>query len=745
MKIVRSWSVAIIACFVLALGLTSTSPAAAADKSGSPFKTPRVITAPKKGTGSTKPVKDAVTAGTTNTANAAAGTDDKTLTTATGAAVTTVSAVDQTGKAVTVKLADVSGLTSDWLTAAGYDATKSKVKVNLAADGKVTTFGIYDTSDSILAQYDPSSHLMQYYYTDSTLKGKLNYVTSDSKQKYTWLGAANTDPSMGKDGNVIVQKYSYDDKGNVASIQYYAFTAGVRKETGEDGQYSRYIYRTDTFVEGKKTKTEYFNDPRPTFWEPTLTGKVSTDAQGRIFLTATDGKSYLLTARKDGFDADGDGKVGADEMSATDWDSYVGKDITVRGHQIAAENESDIYLDGKKAEMFGVVDVVKTDKGEKLIDGWDAISEKVSAVMAEINVGVGTEKDINKVYDQIYAKLADALKDKGISTADITKFADASMKTKWADGGEDLSQYTDSESLLGKAWEYAEAKNWDKVKLFADEVISRYTAEAKTQQASLKAFAPEGKEADYWALNDVATAHFILGTADKSQGKNVNAKKEFDTIISDYKYAQCYDPDQDLYWEVADAAREELVDLPSTDTAQSSDKSNNQSSDNGQTKDQSSGQSQNQSSGEDDQPSGDDQSQEQPENTDQTIDFSQYTDSQSLVAQAWANYTDKDWAKSKAFSEETIQRYEEQAREQQESLSAFAPQGEESKYWALNDVATSYYILAMTYRAQGDIEKAAELLKLIISKYGYAQCYDPEQKLYWKVAEAAQKELDGLE
>ncbi len=281
------------------------------------------------------------------------------------------------------------------------------------------------------------------------------------------------------------------------------------------------------------------------------------DAQGRIFLTTSDGKSYLLTARKDGFDADGDGKVGADEMSGTDWASYVGKDITVRGHQIEDEFESDIYVDGKKAEMFGVVDVVKTDKGEKLIDGWDGIGEKVAGVMAEINVGVGEEKDVNKVYEQIYARLAEALKDEGISTADITKFADAQMKTKWSEG-EDLSQYTDSESLLAKAWEYSLEEDWDKVALFANEIIARYTEEAKTQQASLDDFAPEGSEAEYWALNDVATALFVLGSSYKSQGDNEAAAELFNKIISDYSFAQCYDPAQDIYWKVAEAAQKEL-------------------------------------------------------------------------------------------------------------------------------------------------------------------------------------------
>ncbi len=220
MKTNRQISSVLIACSAMIFCMSSVFPAAADDIPKSPSKTPRVITATKRTAGKTQPVKDAVT-------NANADS-----TTSTG----TIPATDQDGKAVTVKLTDVGGLTDAWLKAAGYDATKSKVKVNLDTNGKITTFGIHDENDNIVAQYDPSSHLMQYYYTDSTLKGKINYVTSDSKNKYTWLGETGADPAMGKDGNVIVQKYFYDANNKVSSIQYYAFCAGARQETDSDGQ-----------------------------------------------------------------------------------------------------------------------------------------------------------------------------------------------------------------------------------------------------------------------------------------------------------------------------------------------------------------------------------------------------------------------------------------------------------------------------------------------------------------------------
>jgi hypothetical protein len=131
-------------------------------------------------------------------------------------------------------------------------------------------------------------------------------------------------------------------------------------------------------------------------------------------------------------------------------------------------------------------------------------------------------------------------------------------------------------------------------------------------------------------------------------------------------------------------------------------------------------------------------------NSDQNIDFSSYTDSASLDAKAWEALNAEDYATAQAFAQETITRYSSQAKEQQASLSGFAPEGSESQYWALNDVATAFFISGSAYKAQANNTKAKEQFNTIISQYRYAQCYDPAQDIYWKVAEAAQKELDSL-
>jgi hypothetical protein len=319
----------------------------------------------------------------------------------------------------------------------------------------------------------------------------------------------------------------------------------------------------------------------------------------------------------------------------------------------------------------------------------------------------------------------------------------------------DFSSYTDSASLTSEAWNSYNNGDMGRAKAFAQETVDRYSDQAREQQASLSDFAPEGSESDYWALNDVGTSHFILGSAYKSEGNNTKAREEFNTVISDYKYAQCYDPAQDIYWKVAEGAQKELENLPASDTQQSTNQTSGeqqqpkQSSGKQQQTEQSSGgqESGEQSSGgqQAGESTGNQQTDQQPAGTNQNIDFSQYTDSQSLLTQAWAGYNEQDWATAQAFSQETITRYDQQALEQQASLKDFAPQGQESQYWALNDVATALFISASAYKAQGDYAKAAELLNLIITKYGFAQAYDPAQDIYWKIAEAAQKELDTLQ
>ncbi|MCX7926558.1 MAG: tetratricopeptide repeat protein [Candidatus Omnitrophica bacterium] len=509
------------------------------------------------------------TATTTTKSNTKTDTTTKKATTTdtSNKQITSIKAIDtSTGQEVTVNLSDISGLTSEWLTALKFEETKHKVEIEKSDDGSIKTVTIKDSSKGvILYQYDPSSHLMAHYHTEGNLKGKINYVTSESKKDYTWRDTNATDPGKGADGYNIVQKFFYDDKGNITKVEYYAFTAGNRKKDDDKRKYSRYMYRQDTYKNGELIDTKYFNDPRPIFWEPTITGTVVKDEQGRYFLKDGKGTYYLLTARKDGFDVDKDCKVGADEMSAIDWEAYVGKEITVRGHEVQESNEEDIYCNGQKAQMFGVVDVIQADKGEKISQEWEKISEKVTEVMDNLFVIVGDEKDISKVYNKIYDKLAEELKKANISDSDILACADQEMKTSLSKQKNDpmaidFSKYTSSQELMTQAWKVYNEKNYEQSLAFANEVIKRYEKEAKKQQASLTNFAPAGREADYWALNDVGTAYYLLGNIYRDQKDKEKAKINYKKVIDDFSFAQCWDT-QGWWWKVKSAAEEELAKL----------------------------------------------------------------------------------------------------------------------------------------------------------------------------------------
>lgn len=126
------------------------------------------------------------------------------------------------------------------------------------------------------------------------------------------------------------------------------------------------------------------------------------------------------------------------------------------------------------------------------------------------------------------------------------------------------------------------------------------------------------------------------------------------------------------------------------------------------------------------------------------IDLAFCDSSEDMLKKAWAFYDSKDMESAKVFANEAIKRWEDEALKQQASLSDYAKAGEESKYWALNDVATAYFILGEIARKDGDKAKAKEYYQKIVDKLGFAQCYDPANKSYWKVKDAAKKALDEL-
>lgn len=110
-----------------------------------------------------------------------------------------------------------------------------------------------------------------------------------------------------------------------------------------------------------------------------------------------------------------------------------------------------------------------------------------------------------------------------------------------------------SETLTGKAWAATEAKDYVAVKVYADKCREMYGAQAEEMQKKLTAPADKDTAFEYWALNDVGTASFLLGQALEKQGDNKGAIEAYKYVVEKTPYAQCWDP-KGWFWRPADAA-----------------------------------------------------------------------------------------------------------------------------------------------------------------------------------------------
>ena len=128
-----------------------------------------------------------------------------------------------------------------------------------------------------------------------------------------------------------------------------------------------------------------------------------------------------------------------------------------------------------------------------------------------------------------------------------------------------------------------------------------------------------------------------------------------------------------------------------------------------------------------------------PEEVERILDFGD-RGAQTLTVKAWEALLAKDYEAALAYTDECIKLYEEEAIFQQSQLTDFAPKELAFDYWALNDVATCYFIRGEVYQELDELDKAREAYQTIIDKLGFAQCWDPKG-WFWKVAEGAKDKL----
>jgi len=256
-----------------------------------------------------------------------------------------------------------------------------------------------------------------------------------------------------------------------------------------------------------------------------------------------------------------------------------------------------------------------------------------------------------------------------------------------AGGGQyDFGDFS-SETLVGKAWKALDAGDYSGVEVYAGKCVVLYEPQAMQQSSSVNDFAPKEKVFSYWALNDVATAYFILGKARLAQGKTKEGKEALNAVVEKYPYAQAWDP-KGWFWHVAQGASDKLATLGTA------------------------------------------------------YDFGDYT-SQTLTTKAWDALKANDHKGVETYVKKCAELYEAEAKKQQASLSEFAPKDKAFDYWALNDVGTSYFIWGESLMAQKRYKEAKASYERVVNEFSFAQCWDPKG-WFWKVAVAARGKINKL-
>lgn len=250
-----------------------------------------------------------------------------------------------------------------------------------------------------------------------------------------------------------------------------------------------------------------------------------------------------------------------------------------------------------------------------------------------------------------------------------------------------------STTLVSKAWQALGENDIDAVMAYVNKTSELYDDQAKKMQESLAEY-PAGSKDEifaYWALNDIATALYIQGEAYRSVEMKDEAREAYQKVIDQYTYGQCWD-NGGWFWKPAEAAAEKIAMIESNSN----------------------------------------------------LDFGDYASS-TLTTKAWGVLSEKDLDAVVSYVDKCLELYAKKAGEMQGSLAEYPWESKEKifSYWALNDVGTSLFIKGEAFRNAGNTEEAIKAYQVLVDKYYYSQCWDP-QGWFWKPAEAAQQKLDVL-
>ncbi len=116
------------------------------------------------------------------------------------------------------------------------------------------------------------------------------------------------------------------------------------------------------------------------------------------------------------------------------------------------------------------------------------------------------------------------------------------------------AQRTSSE-ILGLAWKASHEADLKTLEDLVKEMMSNYEAKAKEEASGLTNFPSRELTDNFKTMNDVAACLFVQGEALMHQGKNDESKKVFNDAITQYPWAQGFDPSRGSYWSVKEKSQ----------------------------------------------------------------------------------------------------------------------------------------------------------------------------------------------
>ncbi len=120
-----------------------------------------------------------------------------------------------------------------------------------------------------------------------------------------------------------------------------------------------------------------------------------------------------------------------------------------------------------------------------------------------------------------------------------------------------------------------------------------------------------------------------------------------------------------------------------------------------------------------------------------------HSTSSALVSEAWGALDRKDYAAARIAITRCQTLYGAKAEEMQKALAVLPSKDTATLQWALNDVGTCTFILGKVAEAEKKKDEALAAYKMVVEKYGYAQCWD-NGGWYWQPSVAAKERIAAL-